>query len=361
MEANEALAEKKYLTRKNKVSFAFAGFGQNLIIGYVNAYILFFYTDILIIGEAAAAAIMIAARIWDALNDPMMGTIVDRTHTRFGKMRPYLLFVSAPLALATCLLFLTPNFSLGGRIAYASVTYILWGMVYTVCDVPFWGLASVMTPNPKERLSFISNSRLLHAIGGALPMAVLPIFSAVFNGGSKAYTFAGLFVAIVGGALFILSFTGSNERCVSKEKSPTLRECFKFLKINKPMQKLVLANLLGFMRSLPIVAGMYIATYVIVSVKLPIVNVAIEGSLLNTVMVASWGVSGFIGMLLTPKICKLLDYRKIYFISAALGATVSLLLFFIGPNFYAVVLCLLFLGIPYGLVTNINYAESFWC
>ncbi len=145
--------DKNYLTRKNKVSFAVSGFGQNLIISVVNSYILYFYTDVYLLGAAHAGILMIVARIWDAFDDPVMGTLIDKTRTRFGKMRPYLLFGTVPLAISTAALFIIPN-GMGEtfKIVYAYATYLVWGIVYTVCDVPFWGLASAMTPNPKERI-----------------------------------------------------------------------------------------------------------------------------------------------------------------------------------------------------------------
>ena len=169
MSNTENLLGKKYLTKTNIASFALAGFGQNLIIGFVNSYILFFYTDVFLIGAAPAGVLMIISRIYDAVDDPLMGTIIDKTRTKWGKMRPYILFTILPLIISTAsLFFMPPGLGQTGKIIYAYITYILWGMIYTVSDVPFWGLASAMTPNPTERISFISTSRLVHSIGGAL-------------------------------------------------------------------------------------------------------------------------------------------------------------------------------------------------
>lgn len=351
MESNVGINDKKYLTKFNVFSFAVSGFGQNLIIGFVNSYILFFYTDIFVIGAGPAFVLMIVARIWDALNDPVMGTIVDKTRTKWGKMRPYLLFVSLPLAASTALLFLAPaGMSRTGMIVYAYITYIIWGMVYTVCDVPFWGLASVMTPNPKERISFISFSRLVHSIGGALPVLVLPMLVG-FVGRDRGYTLAGIIIGILGGGLFILSFFGTKERAVKQEKAPTLKECFQYLKLNKPLQYVVIANVMGFMRAMPVVAGMYVATYLIKDIPL-----GISPEFFNTVIIGAWGVAGYLGMLLTPLICNKFNYRQIYYFSAVIGAAASVLLFIVGVNAYAILVCMLLCGFPYGLVCNINYA-----
>lgn len=351
MEKTTGLYDTKYLTKKNRVSFALSGFGQNLIIGFVNSFILFFYTDIFVIGAGAAGILMIVARVWDALNDPIMGTIVDKTRSRWGKMRPYLLFISLPLAVSTILLFLNPTgLSLTGRIIYAYITYIVWGMIYTVCDVPFWGLASVMTPNPKERVSFISVSRLVHSVGGALPLLIIPIVTKLV-GNEKGYTLAGIIIGILGGGLFLLSFFGTEERCEKTDKAPTLKECMKYLAINKPLRSVVLANVLGFMRALPVVAGMYIATYLIKDAPF-----GLQGGFLNTLIAGAWGVSGYLGMILTPKICNKFNYRQIYYAAAVIGTVFSVLMFFIGSSFYSIFICLLFCGFPFGVVSNINYA-----
>jgi len=358
MTALESVFEKKYLTKTNIWSFAVSGFGQNLIIGFVNSYILFFYTDVFLLGAGPASLLMIISRIWDAVDDPVMGTLVDKTRTKWGKMRPYIIFTALPLAVSTASLFLIiPGLGQNGKIAYAYVTYILWGIIYTLSDVPFWGLASAMTPNPKERIAFISNARLLHSIGGALPMVIGPLFVGLL-GNRRGYTAAGVAIAVFGSALFTLAFFGTEERSKTTDKAPTLRECLGFLKINKPLQCVVGANVLGFMRSVPLVAGMYIATYVLGEQTLRVFgrNIVLGGAALNTALIAGWAVTGYLGMLLTPKICARLNYRQIYYISGITGIAVSLLLLAVPKNIYTVFFAMLLVGLPSGVTANINYS-----
>lgn len=358
MSSAVSINDKNYLTKTNRISFAVAGFGQNLIIGVVNSYILFFYTDIFLLGAAPAGILMIVARIWDALNDPIMGTIVDKTRTRFGKMRPYILASAIPLAINTALLFVVPTgLSAAGKIAYAYITYILWGMIYTMCDVPFWGLASAMTPNPKERIKFISQSRLVHSIGGTLPMLIIPLMTGLV-GNEKGYTLAGITIGIVGGALFLFAFFGTKERTFSKGKAPTLKQCFKYLKINKPLRVVVIANLMAFLRELPVAAGMYVSTYIIKKLTISIGSFSIDlnGAILNTLLLIGWGASGFLGMILTPAICKKLNYKQIFFIFSIIGSASATALYFIGANFWAIFVCLFVCGMPFGIISNCNYA-----
>lgn len=355
------LNQKKYVTKKNLMSFAFAGFGQNLIISVVNSYILFFYTDVFLIGAGAASALMLSARIWDAFNDPIMGTIVDKTRTKRGKMRPYILASALPLAIMTGLLFLNPQgLSLNARIVYACITYVLWGMVYTVCDVPFWGISSAITPNPEERADFISKSRLVHSLGSAIPMMTVPFIVGAL-GNERGYTVAGIGGGLIGGTLFLLAYFGTEERCTSNEKAPTLGECFKSLTINKPLRQMVFANVLGFMRATPTAACMYVATYVLGAQTVSVFGKSFEVSttLLNSMLIAGWAVAGFVGMIITPALCRRFNYRQIWIVCSIFGALISIILFVWGKvagySMWSIMFWLMLSGMPYGINCNINY------
>ena len=102
---------------------------------------------------------MFLARIWDAINDPLMGMIMDAHEPKHGKMLTYIIATPIPIALLTLSLFYAPDISMTAKMIYASVTYVLWGMIYTMSDVPFWSLPNAMTPNPSERGSILSIAR----------------------------------------------------------------------------------------------------------------------------------------------------------------------------------------------------------
>ncbi len=147
-------------------------FGQNLIYQVIAAGLVSVYLGtVLYIPAAAVSIILFAARIWDAINDPMMGTIVDRTHTKWGKCRPYLIFFPAIIGVMTVLCFMngiytSPGASKALIVAWAAVSYIIWGMLFTVCDIPLWGITSLMTEDENDRAKIIGLARMAAGVGG---------------------------------------------------------------------------------------------------------------------------------------------------------------------------------------------------
>lgn len=158
-------------------------FGQNIIYQVIAAGLVSVYLGtVLYIPAAAVSAIIFAARIWDALNDPMMGTIVDRTHTKWGKCRPYLIFFPVIIGAMTILCFVNgiytnPGASKALIVTWAAASYIIWGMLFTVCDIPLWGITSLMTEDQDDRAKIIGLARMAASIGGiGTVIAFIPDF-----------------------------------------------------------------------------------------------------------------------------------------------------------------------------------------
>ncbi len=162
------------LTLGRKIGYGLGDLGFNLIWQTVILYLLFFYTDVFGISAGQAGMIFLIARVWDAVNDPMMGYLGDHTRTRWGRFRPYLLFGSVPLALAFIAAFSTPALGPTARFVYALVTYILVGMTYTMVNLPYSSLTAVMTQDADERSS-LSAFRIVFAILGAAAVAIATI------------------------------------------------------------------------------------------------------------------------------------------------------------------------------------------
>lgn len=159
---------------KEGIAYSLCGFGQNLICTIIGSYLTVFMTDAIGYGALAVALLMLFARIYDALNDPIMGSIVDRTRTPWGKCRPYLKWMAIPVAVVTILCFLPWYPNNPGGFAAMSVMYIIWGMVYTVCDVPYWGLNSRMSNDTFRRGNLLTIARLLCTAGAGIVTIVVP-------------------------------------------------------------------------------------------------------------------------------------------------------------------------------------------
>lgn len=159
---------------KEGIAYSLCGFGQNLICTIIGSYLTVFMTDAIGYGALAVALLMLFARIYDALNDPIMGSIVDRTRTLWGKCRPYLKWMAIPVAVVTILCFLPWYPSNPGGFAAMSIMYIIWGMVYTVCDVPYWGLNSRMSNDTFRRGNLLTIARLLCTAGAGIVTIVVP-------------------------------------------------------------------------------------------------------------------------------------------------------------------------------------------
>ena len=164
------------LQPKEGIAFSLAGFGQNLICTIVGSYLTVFMTDAIGAPALWVAFLMLFARIFDAMNDPIMGSIVDRTRTKWGKCRPYLKWMPIPIAIMTILCFLPWYAKAGqaGGFAAISVVYVLWSVVYTICDVPYWGLSTAMSNDTYRRGNLLTIARLICTLGAGIVTIVVP-------------------------------------------------------------------------------------------------------------------------------------------------------------------------------------------
>ena len=139
------------LTAKEKFSYGLGAVGKDMVYMLSSGYILYYYQDILGVSAIAMGIILMAARIFDAFNDPIMGVIAAKTKTRWGKFRPWLLIGTITNAVILYFMFSAPPALNGsGLIAYAAVTYILWGVTYTMMDIPFWSMIPAFTESRQK-------------------------------------------------------------------------------------------------------------------------------------------------------------------------------------------------------------------
>ena len=193
--------EQKKLPRKNIIGYALGDMGCVITFGTIGSFLQMFYTDILHISLAKITVLMLIARIWDAVNDPICGALIDsRKATRFGRFRPYVMWFSLPLAIVFILAFVKiPGLSENGYLIYAYITYILYGMLYTCVNIPYGSMASAMTNDLTER-SNLSVIRSLGAGFGSVPgQILLPLFvySTAVDGVTKVLNASKLLTGVI--------------------------------------------------------------------------------------------------------------------------------------------------------------------
>lgn len=330
-----------HLTLKERLSFGLAGLGQNMVYNYTTAYIMVFYTDVVKLLPVAVGTLMLITRVFDAINDPIMGSIIDKTHTKKGKLIPYLRVIPVPMAVFTILVFFVPDMSYTLRLLYAYVSFILWDIMYTVSDVPYWGLSVAITPNPNERLKLISLARILCNVGLAISIIIPPIIISAFNGGAMAYFITACIMAIIGSLLFSLVGFNARERTLSiNQESAPIKILFK----NKPLIFLQLSRFFQAFRMVIATAGLYFAKYNMNNEA----AFSILGGLLIVAMI--------LAMLITPTLKKIYTKKQLYNFSLLLGFVSHLLMFILGYENMMFNYILLFIsGLSLGLNDVITY------
>ena len=225
-----------------KIGYGFGDMASSMFWKLFGAYLMIFYTDVFGLPAAVVGTMFLITRIWDSAFDPIVGVVADRTHSRWGKFRPYLLWLAAPFGIIGVLTFVTPDWSPTGKLVYAYVTYSLMMMIYSAINVPYASLLGVMSPNPKER-NTLSTYRMTFAyIGSFIALLLFMPLVNFFSGHSKelgdqqtGWTMAVVVIAILCIILFFGCFAWTKERVKPiKEAQNPLKEDLKDLFKNKP-------------------------------------------------------------------------------------------------------------------------------
>ena len=170
------------LSGKEKFTYGLGAVAKDMVYMLSAGYILYYYQDIMGVSAWAMGIILMAARVFDAFNDPIMGVVVSKTKTRWGKFRPWLMIGTITNAVILFLMFSAPpSLNAGGMVAYAAVTYILWGVTYTMMDIPYWSMVPAFTNSGKEREGLSAFARSAAGVGSAL-VSILTVLAVSFFG-----------------------------------------------------------------------------------------------------------------------------------------------------------------------------------
>lgn len=236
---------------KEKIAYGFGDFASSMFWKIFSVYLLFYYTDIFGIPAAVVGTMFLITRIWDTALDPLIGIITDRTETRWGKFRPFLLWFAVPFGFMGVLTFTAPELGTAGKLVYAYVTYTLMMMVYSAINVPYASLMGVMTLNIRDR-SALSTFRFIFAFAGSILVLataepLVDFFNRSFGaaGIKKSWQFTMMIYAVIAIILFYLTFLWTRERVSPpKEQKTSLKSDLKDLAVNRPWFILLGAGIL---------------------------------------------------------------------------------------------------------------------
>ena len=345
--ALDDLLDRKYLGKKDYIWFSLTQFACSAITGLAQGYLLFFYTSIMNIPLASVGTMFLIAKIWDGVNDPIMGVIVDKTRSKMGKMRPYLLWASIPYAICTIVMFINfRGMNMTGKIIFMYASYLLFSTVGTAVEVPLQGLPAVVSPNIDERTKIISISRILGSIGEQSALVLISLGLIVTNDNYEAtYTGTAVIIGVIAPIFMVISALVLKERIEPTNEIPKWSEGFKYLFKNKPFMILICANLLTFFRNLVSAAIMYVVCYIYGKGSLQIAF-ALPGA-----------IASMIGMLLAPKLKRHFNAKQLFILATIWHSVCLVGVFFVGMTvpWYVIAVLMFFTMLPVGLLNVVPH------
>ena len=231
------------LSGKEKVSYGLGAVGKDMVYMLSASYVLYYFQDVCGVPALAMGVILLAARVFDAFNDPIMGVIVAKTRTRWGKFRPWLLIGTVTNAVILYIMFAAPP-ALDGRglVAYAAVTYILWGVTYTMMDIPYWSMIPAFTDSGKERENLTTLARSCAGVGSAIITIVTMLAVHAIGGSNERAGFRGfaLIIAILFVIFIVLTCINIKEKATIDMESPSIGQMFRALIQNDQAMTIVI-------------------------------------------------------------------------------------------------------------------------
>lgn len=324
---------------REKIAYGFGDMSSSMFWKIIGMYMLFFYTDVFGLSPAAVGTMFLLTRIWDTVNDPIMGMIADRTHTRWGHFRPYLLWGAVPFAVIGVLAFSTPELSPGWKLAYAYITYTLLMMIYTTVNVPYASLLGVMSSDPGER-NILSSYRMFFAYLGSFIAVGLaePLVNAFAGWGdtpsqARGWQYTMVVIGACCAVLFFLCFKWTRERItVRAPKNTTVGKDLRDLLFNRPWWILLGAGVAALIfNSIRDGATIYYFKYYVLDEG---ASGTLAGGLftLSSFYLMLGQVSNMVGVVLASPLSNRFGKKRTYIGSMAIACVLSLVFYSFSPD-----------------------------
>lgn len=359
------------LSLKEKIGYGFGDAASSMFWKLFSMYLMFFYTDIFGISAVVVGTMFLITRIWDAAFDPFVGILADRTETKWGKFRPYLLWVMVPFGIMGVITFTTPDVGTTGKIIYAYITYSLMMMVYSLINVPYASLMGVMSADGKERTS-LATFRFIFAFGGSLLVLaaaepLVDIFSQMGGGQVNlqiGWQFAAVVFALVAILFFWFTFSWTSERIKPMTEKTSLKHDLKDLLKNRPWFILLGAGIASiFFNSIRDGAAMYYFKYYVISDDS--FNFSLLGhkfATISSLYFVLGQAANIVGVVLAKPVSDRMGKKGTFLLAMLLATVFSVYFYFIDKNSTALIFVMQFLisvcaGITFPLIWSM-YADA---
>ena len=321
-----------------KIGYGLGDMSSSMFWKLFGAYLMIFYTDVFGMSAAVVGTMFLITRVWDSLLDPVVGIIADRTESRWGKFRPYLLCLAVPFGAFAVLTFYTPDIDDTGKIVYAFITYSLMMMVYSAINVPYASLLGVMSPNPQDR-NVLSTFRMMFAyIGSFLALLLFMPLVNTFTGGNNAqevqqygWLMAVVVFAVTCTVLFLMCFAFTRERVkpVKVEKTP-LKTDIRDLLSNRPWWILLGAGIASLVfNSIRDGATVYYFKYFVDETAFGDVTIVGIPFVLSGLYLAVGQASNIIGVVAAAPIANMIGKRQTFMWAMIIATGLSIVFYFL--------------------------------
>jgi len=322
---SEMEKQKKTLTFGKMLCYGIGIFGIQMLIGMLNTYQSQFYTSVFGAELTKCALIILLAKIISSFADPVIGNIIDASHFKSGKMKPFVAMSIIPFALMTMVMFIAIDFKSDlAKYAYITVTTVIWNVVMSFAEIPSQGMLAVLSPSSDEKSSAAGISNMLKSVGLVACNAVVPVVciltdSAVIT--KKEYFIASCVLAL-GAVIFVgIMLRGTKEVIKSEPQSMSIKNMFNELKTNKPLLIIFLINMMGFGRNIAVSIGVQAAAVLFDEVH--VFGITLSGENLPIILGVGAMVTSVLSIATIPMVAKKIGTKKSFMIYGIYGFVIS--------------------------------------